>query len=161
MKPGQVVHPNVGETMTCVRSARDGGRFVFDLVLEAGFGDSPPMHAHPDEESLEVVEGTIVFNVAGERRVVKAGERIVIPPGTMHTFTNPSKTERLVARGEGGITFERLIDQFAGGGPAFTRLAQQVVADPAGYRTGPVIMFGLRVVAWVGRLRGIRPHEAA
>ena len=158
MAPGDVVHPNEGETITCIRSSKDGGRFVFELALEAGFDDSPPMHAHPDEEIVEITSGTAVFDIAGEKREVRAGERLVIPAGTMHTFGNASKTEAVGARCENGAGFERLIDQFTGGGPGFVRLAQQVMADPAAYRTAPVIHFGLRVVAMVGRMRGIRPH---
>jgi quercetin dioxygenase-like cupin family protein len=160
MKPGQVVHPNVGETLVCVRSAQDGGRFVYDVVLEPGFGDSPPMHAHPDDEIIDIAQGTVVFNVGGERREVRAGERLVIPAGTMHTFGNESKVHGVRGRGENGLAFERLVDQFAGGGSSFTRLAQQVVADPAGYRTSRVVYFLLKLVATVGRLRGIRPHTA-
>jgi mannose-6-phosphate isomerase-like protein (cupin superfamily) len=158
MRPGDVLHPNKGETLTCVRSAREGGAFVYEVVLEAGFGDSPPLHAHPDDEVVEMTEGVVVFNIDGERREVRAGERLVIPAGTMHTFSNESRTQGVRARGEGGLAFERLVDQFAGGGPTFTRLAQQVVADPAGYRTSAPVHLLLRLVAFVGRLRGIRPH---
>jgi mannose-6-phosphate isomerase-like protein (cupin superfamily) len=160
MNAGEIVHPNVGETLTCVRSARDGGAFVYDLVLAAGFRDSPPMHAHRDDEVVEITEGAIAFVADGHRREVRAGERLVIPAGTMHTFTNASKSETVRGRAENGLAFERLVDQFAGGGPSFTRLAQQVIADPAGYRTRLAVHLALRLVAFVGRLRGIRPHAA-
>ena len=133
---------------------------MFELALAPGFDDSPPMHAHPEEEIVEITSGTAVFRIAGERRVVRAGERLVIPAGTMHTFGNASKTTGVLGWCENGAGFERLVDQFAGGGPGFVRLAQQVMADPATYRTSPVIHFGLWVVALVGRLRGIRPHPA-
>lgn len=118
------------------------------------------MHAHPDDEIVEVTHGTVYFDIDGTRRRLGPGERLVIPAGTMHTFGCESKTEGLRARGEGGLAFERLIDQFAGGGPTFTRLAQQIVADPAGYRTSPSVHLALRLVACVGRLRGIHPHPA-
>ncbi len=160
MQPGQVVHPNEGETIECVRSAKDGGTFVYDVALEPGFGDSPPLHAHPDDDVVEIYEGTVVFNVAGQRREVRAGEKLVIPAGTMHTFGNESKARGVRGRGENGIAFERLVDQFAGGGPSFTRLAQQVVANPQGYRTSSIVHAVLKAVALVGRLRGIRPHSA-
>jgi mannose-6-phosphate isomerase-like protein (cupin superfamily) len=161
MKPGQVLHLNVGETMRCVQSASGGGPFIYEVELEAGFGDSPPMHAHPDDEVVEVTQGSVRFDIAGEQRVLRAGERLVIPAGTMHTFGAASKTEGLRARGENGRAFERLVDQFAERGPQFTRLAMQVVSDPNGYRTGPLVHLVLRLVALIGRVRGIRPLPSA
>ena len=51
----------------------------------------PPPHLHNSfEESFLIVEGEMEFFVNGEVKVLKAGESIDIPPGTLHTFGNKS-----------------------------------------------------------------------
>lgn len=51
----------------------------------------PPPHLHNSfEESFLIVEGEMEFFVNGEVKILKAGESIDIPPGTLHTFGNKS-----------------------------------------------------------------------
>lgn len=158
MQPGTEVSPNKGEIIRCLESAGDGGRFVFELELEPGH-DSPPTHYHVEgTEVIEVVSGRLMFVVEGKKVVLGPGERLEIEVGVRHTFRAVG-TERVLARGVHGARFEALIDQFVGGGPAFTRLAQHLTGvDPYASRMSPIIRGGLRVVAALGRLRGIRPH---
>lgn len=48
-----------------------------------------PVHVHPRQESgAQVLSGTLVFEVAGERRVLGAGDTITIPANTPHRFWN-------------------------------------------------------------------------
>jgi hypothetical protein len=48
-----------------------------------------PVHVHPHQESgAEVVSGSLVFEVAGERRRLGAGDRIRVPANTPHRFWN-------------------------------------------------------------------------
>jgi hypothetical protein len=69
----------------------------------------------------------------------------------------------LKARGRCGLRFERVVDQHGGGGPAFTRMARYLSeVDPdASYMVSPFVRGLLRLVAWVGRLRGVelRPTQ--
>lgn len=159
MKAGDVIQLHRDEQITCLRSGSDGGRFVFEMRLGPGV-DGPPMHSHDEgPEVVEVVSGGVEFRFAdGERRLLKAGDRLEIPAGRAHTFRNPSKTEPLICRGEHGHRFERAMDQFAPGGAAFTRMCRYVVGvDPrATYMHGRVVRFGMRVVALIGRVRGVQ-----
>ncbi|MDC7996545.1 cupin domain-containing protein [Gilvibacter sediminis] len=51
----------------------------------------PPPHLHHSyKESFLIVEGEMEFFVNGETKVLRAGESIDIPPGTLHTFGNKS-----------------------------------------------------------------------
>jgi mannose-6-phosphate isomerase-like protein (cupin superfamily) len=51
----------------------------------------PPPHLHHSyKEAFLIVEGEMEFMVNGETRIVRAGESVDIPPGTLHTFSNVS-----------------------------------------------------------------------
>ena len=48
-----------------------------------------PVHVHPKQESgAEVVSGSLVFEVAGERHHLTAGHTISVPANTPHRFWN-------------------------------------------------------------------------
>ena len=48
-----------------------------------------PVHVHPRQESGgEVLSGSLVFEVAGDQRRVRAGESIHVPANTPHRFWN-------------------------------------------------------------------------
>ena len=42
-------------------------------------------HSHDHDESLWVVEGEITFGVAGKEYRLGAGDRLILPSGTIHT----------------------------------------------------------------------------
>jgi len=159
MKPGQVIQLHRDEQITCLRSGADGGRFEFEMRLGPGV-DGPPMHSHEEgPEQLEVVSGAIELIFGdGERRVLRAGDKLDIPAGCAHTFRNPSKQEPLIARGAHSHRFERSMDQFAPGGPSFTRLCRYIVGvDPkVTYMHSIAVRSVMRLVALLGRLRGVQ-----
>ena len=48
-----------------------------------------PTHVHPHQESgAQVITGSLVFEINGQRRVIGAGETITIPSNTPHRFWN-------------------------------------------------------------------------
>jgi quercetin dioxygenase-like cupin family protein len=52
-------------------------------------GTREPRHVHPLQESgCEVLSGTLIWEVAGVRRAVAAGEAITVPANTPHGFWN-------------------------------------------------------------------------
>jgi quercetin dioxygenase-like cupin family protein len=52
-------------------------------------GVREPRHVHPLQESgCEVLSGVLVWEVAGVRRSVAAGEAITVPANTPHSFWN-------------------------------------------------------------------------
>lgn len=112
----------------------DGSLFVFEDTLVQG--KTTPLHTHPHDELLYVLEGEVVcFSDAGERRA-KAGATIFTPRGVKHAFTVVSETARLLAI------------QTPGKGEEFYLHA----SEPAGVRDG---------VAVEGKTDFRKIHEAA
>ena len=44
-----------------------------------------PAHSHPHEQISYILEGELEFEIAGEKRVLKAGDIAVIPGGVEHS----------------------------------------------------------------------------
>jgi quercetin dioxygenase-like cupin family protein len=66
-----------------------GERFRFEYVARSG-GPRPPSHVHADqEESIEVLEGTLACRIAGEDHLLGPGDTMVIPPGEPHAVWSP------------------------------------------------------------------------
>jgi quercetin dioxygenase-like cupin family protein len=83
------------ETLT-VRS-NTPGLLEMEATFEPG-GHAPPKHWHPDQdEHFEVLEGTLTATVGGRELVLRAGETLDIPRGTVHAMWNAG-TERARVR---------------------------------------------------------------
>ena len=82
----EIVNPRSGQRLTFLELRGDLMR------VESVNPPSPerePVHVHPQQESgAEVLEGSLVFEVAGEQRRLGAGDTISIPAGTPHRFWN-------------------------------------------------------------------------
>jgi mannose-6-phosphate isomerase-like protein (cupin superfamily) len=50
-------------------------------------GPGPHVH-HEHSDSFWVLEGELVFEIAGERSVVRSGGFVSVPPDVVHTFRN-------------------------------------------------------------------------
>jgi quercetin dioxygenase-like cupin family protein len=51
-----------------------------------------PMHWHDEEQISFVLEGEFEFEVAGEKRVMRAGDALVIPPNVPHAARTHDST---------------------------------------------------------------------
>ncbi len=107
--PEVIVNPVTGDRMTILASSHQSqGRYAkiqFDLPPGA---KGSPLHYHSEmEETFTVLKGSLVMEVGenAERRILQAGERLTILPGTHHSFCNTSDdwvtftTENLPAAG--------------------------------------------------------------
>jgi mannose-6-phosphate isomerase-like protein (cupin superfamily) len=89
-----IVNPLSGEEISIEPAT--GDELVWQLRLAVG-GRVPSSHAHPvQEERFEIVAGRMAFRVNGRRRVATAGETVVVPPGTVHSFRNAGGVPVLV-----------------------------------------------------------------
>jgi quercetin dioxygenase-like cupin family protein len=61
----------------------DEGFEVFHWRDTAGTDYQP--HSHDHDESLWVLEGEMTFGVAGRELHLRAGDRLMLPKGTIHT----------------------------------------------------------------------------
>jgi quercetin dioxygenase-like cupin family protein len=57
---------------------------LMEVLLPENAG--PPPHDHPWDEAYYVVEGSVRFSLAGEERLVRAGDFVYAPGGTLHGF---------------------------------------------------------------------------
>ena len=65
------------------------GREVIQVRVELDPGTTAPRHSHPGEEIIYVLEGTWEYTLEGKPPViVKAGEVLFIPAGTIHSARN-------------------------------------------------------------------------
>ncbi|MFA6034447.1 MAG: cupin domain-containing protein [Myxococcota bacterium] len=66
------------------------GRFVHGDRMtvahwEIDAGAPMPVHSHPHEQSVNIIEGRFELDVAGERRVMEPGAVFMIPGGVPHS----------------------------------------------------------------------------
>jgi quercetin dioxygenase-like cupin family protein len=72
-----------------------GGAFaVFEVTLPKGA--SPPLHSHPQDESLYVLDGEVTVWVEDEPRHCRTGAIAFAPGGTAHSFHVESDTARML-----------------------------------------------------------------
>jgi quercetin dioxygenase-like cupin family protein len=65
------------------------GRELIQVLVEFAPGVSFPRHAHPGEEAVYVVEGTLEYQLDGKPPVtLKAGDVLLIPYGSVHAVRN-------------------------------------------------------------------------
>ncbi len=84
----EISNPRTGQTMTFVELRP--GLLRIDSLHPHG-PDGEPLHIHPKQKSTaEVTAGTLVFEVAGERHELSAGDKLEIPANTLHRFWNES-----------------------------------------------------------------------
>jgi quercetin dioxygenase-like cupin family protein len=88
---GQILdNPISGERFIFHTTADDsaGALLAFDLVLDPN-GQVPGGHVHPvQQESFQVVRGTMKFKKGLRTVIAGPGEEVVVPPGAYHRFAN-------------------------------------------------------------------------
>ena len=92
---GQVLeNPLSGERFTFSRTARETNGEVLEFELElTPDGHVPGAHVHPEQqERFEVLEGTMKFRKGLRIVTARAGDSVVVPPGTVHRFENVGGT---------------------------------------------------------------------
>ncbi len=79
----------LGETISIkVRGADTGGAFEIAEEITPPQG-GPPLHLHKrEDEWLYVLEGTFLFEMAGQQVKATAGASVFVPRGVPHTFQN-------------------------------------------------------------------------
>lgn len=73
-----------------VDSAATSGRYSLMEIYAPPFTDGPPPHSHDDfDELFHVMEGGLKVFVSGAWHVAHAGDTVIVPRGTLHTYNNP------------------------------------------------------------------------
>jgi quercetin dioxygenase-like cupin family protein len=79
-----------------VPSEATGGKLsVFQATMPEGF--SPPRHIHTrEDEVFLVLDGEVLFEIDGERRLAGPGVSVYMPRGVPHTFRIQSPVGRML-----------------------------------------------------------------
>ncbi|MFJ5680962.1 cupin domain-containing protein [Streptomyces sp. NPDC093097] len=94
-----VVGPGDGETIvlgtTHMRVLEDGSHTGHRLAIAesvlAPHTQGPPQHRHArHDEGFYILSGTVRFTVGDEDYDATTGTFVMVPPGTPHTFANPT-----------------------------------------------------------------------
>ena len=65
------------------------GREVIQVRVDFAPGAAFPKHSHPGEEIVNVLEGSLEYDIEGKSPVtLKAGDVLFIPAGTIHAARN-------------------------------------------------------------------------
>ena len=116
VQPGDViVNPVSGERITFVRTSAQTGGALAEMELEL----SPTaklaaehIHLH-QEERFEVVDGFIRVRCAGTESLAGAGETVVVPAGSPHTWAPEGDTgARVRLTFTPGADIEEFFDEF-------------------------------------------------
>ena len=93
-----------------------GGSFIlFEAVMSRG--KVTPLHTHPCDETMVVLEGELLVHVQGEEYLVARNGVLVAPRGVPHAFMVTSETARM------------LVLETPGGSEAFYRGASATATD--------------------------------
>jgi quercetin dioxygenase-like cupin family protein len=86
--PAKIYNPRQNDRVVFLQTARETDGQLLRLEMFASPGAAaPPDHVHPrQEERFETVSGVLRARVGGEERSLGAGETMVVPPGTPHTW---------------------------------------------------------------------------
>lgn len=78
-----------GVRFLCAADQTDKAWSLMEVELPERAG--PPPHDHPWDEAYYVVEGEVRFSLAGREQLVKAGDFVYAPGGTLHGFQGASQ----------------------------------------------------------------------
>ncbi len=86
-------NPISGERIVFQATASEtaGELLAFEVFLPPG-GHVPAGHSHPvQEERFTILDGQLRFRLGWRTRLASRGDTVVVPPGTVHWFGNPSR----------------------------------------------------------------------
>jgi quercetin dioxygenase-like cupin family protein len=151
-------------TITTPAVATDGAYVELDVMLEPGGGTNA--HIHPkQEETFEVLDGTLEVLRGGRWQAVSAGDSVTVPRGATHAFRNASETlVRFLNAHRPAFAFQEFletVDRLIRAGKIKGRKnlrsgiylsMASVEYDPSVNKKPPQIM--IRGLAFIGRLLG-------
>jgi quercetin dioxygenase-like cupin family protein len=95
LQVAQAQQPGIGRTELQRHDLSVPGREVIQVRVGFQPGVAFPRHKHPGEEIVNVLEGSLEYQIEGKAPVtLKTGDVLFIPAGTIHTARN-------VGRGNG------------------------------------------------------------
>jgi quercetin dioxygenase-like cupin family protein len=114
IRAGETIeNPITGERVTFLKTSAetDGESVLIDTIVASG-GFVAAEHLHPyQSERFEILEGEVEFEVDGEIAVARAGDVVMVEPGTPHRFRNTGDEEiRFRCEVRPALTFETFLE---------------------------------------------------
>jgi mannose-6-phosphate isomerase-like protein (cupin superfamily) len=93
LRPGEGEHVQLRQSSAVIKAGAEttDGRFALtETTLEPGF-PGPKPHVHSETlDMFFVLDGTLTMRLGEETLDLPAGSFVLVPPGTAHTFSNPT-----------------------------------------------------------------------
>jgi len=82
-------NPAINDTATFIKTSEESDGAYSLLEIELFKSEGPPLHYHNAfSEKFEVMDGMLYLQVGKEKKILKAGEAVLVPKGTPHKFYN-------------------------------------------------------------------------
>jgi quercetin dioxygenase-like cupin family protein len=142
------------ETYTFLARAADTGGELLRLRWSAQAGGRVGEHVHPfQEERFDVVTGVLTVSIDGRDGECGSGDTVAIPPGTRHSFANPtSEPVTAILEIRPALRMEEVFEALAG-------FAREGRARPGGLPRNPLLL-GVFAHEFRDEIRGVRPPYA-
>jgi mannose-6-phosphate isomerase-like protein (cupin superfamily) len=89
---GEGERHTLGASVVAIKAGSEqtaGSFYCGEVALEPGF-PGPPPHVHDKlHDMFYVLEGELSMRLGEEDRIVGPGTFVCVPPGVVHTFSNP------------------------------------------------------------------------
>ncbi|HLO79929.1 MAG TPA: cupin domain-containing protein, partial [Chitinophagaceae bacterium] len=92
VKNKRISNPGSGQTIRFILTGRDtGGQLLEMESIYTSHSKEPVAHYHPrQEEEFTVEAGSISVRINGDVKILKEGDKLVIPANTTHSMWNHS-----------------------------------------------------------------------
>jgi mannose-6-phosphate isomerase-like protein (cupin superfamily) len=79
-------------TIKATGKETNGSFYLGEAVVAPGFS-GPPLHVHDRlHDMFYVLDGTLTMRLGDQTTELPAGSFVCVPPGVVHTFSNPGET---------------------------------------------------------------------
>ena len=96
-RPREIDDPVTGQRWVFLRTGADTDGELLESELHVSAGGYVPSHFHPtQQETFTGVSGEFVVEIGGERRTIRPGDTVVIPPRTPHGFGPAREASQLL-----------------------------------------------------------------
>jgi mannose-6-phosphate isomerase-like protein (cupin superfamily) len=93
-RPGDGERHAAGSTEIVIKATGEdtaGSFFLAENVIPPGFAGPPPHYHQTLHDMFYVLDGTLTVRVGDETLAAGPGTFVCVPPGMVHTFSNPGE----------------------------------------------------------------------
>jgi quercetin dioxygenase-like cupin family protein len=94
MEKRTFANPAINDAATFLKTSQETNGEYTLMEIDLGKSDGPPLHYHNAfSEKFEVKEGILYMQVGKEKKILKVGESVTVPAGTVHRFYNETNDD--------------------------------------------------------------------